>query len=95
MSSRGYQFSILRLLMAMTSVAVVLAMARNVSITPLGQVIVGVYFGFIAGWIVLRWPVIYVSLMEVRRRRHAILKQRKTMEQEIAQRRRQTESAGD
>jgi hypothetical protein len=41
--------------------------------------VIGLYFGAIAVWAVMRWPDLYASLKEVRSRRRAILKQRQAL----------------
>jgi hypothetical protein len=79
MARRPYQFSIVRLLVLTTAVAIVISVARALSITLPGQIVLGFYFGALAVWAVMRWPDVYASLLDVRRRRRAILKQRQAL----------------
>jgi hypothetical protein len=84
---RRYQFSILRLLLLMTAIGVVFGLARSLAVTPLGQITAGVYFAVIAAWFIMRWHVVYVGLVEVRRRRHAMIRRRRALAADIEARR--------
>jgi hypothetical protein len=87
MERRPYQFSIVRLLVLTTTVAVVISVARALSITLPGQIALGVYFGALAVWGVMRWPDVYASLKVVRSRRRAILEQRQALARQVEQQR--------
>jgi hypothetical protein len=87
--NRKYQFSILRLLLLMTAIAAVLGLAKSFSVSPRSQFLLGLYLSLYAAWLIMRWPVVYVGLMEVRRRRRSVLKRRRALEIEIAQKQRQ------
>jgi hypothetical protein len=87
MERRPYRFSIVRLLALTTALAVVIAVARGLSVTLPGQVVLGFYFGTLAVWAVMRWPEVYASLKSVRIRHRAILEHRKTLARQIEQQR--------
>ena len=95
MERRSYQFSIVRLLALTTAVAVVIAVARGLSVTLPGQVVLGFYFGTLALWAVMRWPDVYASLKSVRSRRRAILERRKALARQIEQQRRVGDEVAD
>jgi len=74
---RPYQFSVLRLLVLSTAIAVTLALAGGIRAPRSVQIGAGVYFALLITWGVMRWPAVYANLRQVQRHRQAILAERK------------------
>jgi len=87
---RPYQFSVLRLLVLSTAIAVTLALAGGIRAPRSIQIGVGIYFALLITWGVMRWPAVYANLREVQRRRQAILAEREAMAAEVTRRKRKS-----
>jgi len=92
-----YQFSIRRLLILTSVVAVVMAVSIRLGASQVMQGLFAAYFVFLAGWAVMRGPNVYANLVAARRRRSKLKERRLALESQALDRGRTGEiaKAGD
>ncbi len=90
--SNRIQFGIGRLMVVTTLVAFCMAISIRFDSPTVAQGIFAVYLMFVAGWVVVRGPSVFASLVEVNNKLRQIRGRRIELEQELHQRRRAHES---
>lgn len=90
--SNRIQFGIGRLMVVTTLVAFCMAISIRFDSPTVAQGIFAVYLMFVAGWVVVRGPSVFASLVEVNNKLRQIRGRRVELEQELHQRRRAHES---
>ncbi|WP_428305628.1 hypothetical protein [Lacipirellula sp.] len=79
-----YQFTMRRLLLLSTAIAVAFAVAGGFRGPLIFKVFVGVYFASLAGWVVMRWPAVRENWRESQRQRLAAIRQKRELALEVA-----------
>jgi hypothetical protein len=79
-----YQFTVRRLLILSTAIAVACAVAGGMRGPMIFKVFVGVYFASLATWSVMRWPVVRERWRESKRLRLAAIRKERELAIEVA-----------
>jgi len=79
-----YQFTVRRLLILSTAIAVACAIAGGMRGPMIFKVFVGVYFASMAAWFVMRWPAVRERWRESKRLRLAAIRKERELAIEVA-----------
>ena len=79
-----YQFTVRRLLILSTAIAVACAVAGGMRGPMIFKVFVGVYFASLAAWVVMRWPAVRENWRRSKRLRLAAIRNERELAIEVA-----------
>jgi hypothetical protein len=79
-----YQFTVRRLLILSTAIAVACAVAGGLRGPLIFKAVVGVYFASLAAWFVMRWPAVRGRWRESKRQRLAAIRKERELAIEVA-----------
>ena len=79
-----YHFTVRRLLILSTAIAVACAVAGGLRGPMIFKVFVGVYFASLAAWFVMRWPAVRERWRESKRQRLAAIHKQRELAIEVA-----------
>lgn len=79
-----YQFTVRRLLILSTAIAIAFAVAGGFRGPMIFRLFVGVYFASLAAWVVMRWPAVRENWRRSKRLRLAAIRKERELAIEVA-----------